>query len=73
MLDKMKAIANTPAGRRFVLVVDLLTLACVLAMLFGLQMPLYMRVLGGGAALALALGLLPTLSDLIDRRRPPNA
>jgi hypothetical protein len=61
MLDKLKAIAQSPSGRRFRLITDLMALVAVLAMVFGLEMPWYLRVLGGVAATTLALGLLLSL------------
>ena len=61
MLDKLKAITQSPSGRRITLTTDLLMLVVLLAMLFGLEMPWYLRVLGGAASVTLALGLLFSL------------
>ena len=61
MLDKLRAIAQSPSGRRFRLISDLIWLVVLLAIVFELEMPWYMRVLGGAAAMTLALGLLLSL------------
>jgi len=61
MLDKLRAIAQSPSGRRLRLISDLIWLVVLLAIVFEPEMPWYLRMLGGAAATTLALGLLLSL------------
>ena len=61
MLDKLKAIAQSPSGRRLTLIADSLTLVVLLAILFGQETPWYMRALGVAISITLAIGILFSL------------